>query len=433
MKRLELTQGEIDKMIILERIKNNDLTQEEAAKIMKLSSRQVRRKLKRYITAGAEGLVHKNRGKRSNRAIRASIVEEIFHLIKSKYSQLREKAGPTFIAEQLKKNDGISIDHETLRRLMITRGQWVVYNKKKIVHQWRERKHHFGELVQVDGSYHAWFGMEKSTLIAFIDDATGKILWAEFVNRESTENLANSTKDYIKQYGRPLALYSDRGSTYKVNNSKDSINHKTQYQRMLQEVNIELIHARSPQAKGRVERLFKTLQDRLVKELELAKIITHDAANHYLKTIYIPEHNAKFAVEPLEKADFHRPLDTFNLNAIFCIKFDRIINNDYTVCFKDKWFQLDKSQKEFIRRGQKVELHQHFDGTVDIVRNHSRLVFKRITKQKTKTKSLPKEDMRGKNRANYKPPASHPWRHSMTFGKQNEQADISIELPIGHF
>ena len=428
MKRLELTQGEIDRMIILERIKNNDLTQEEAAKIMNLSSRQVRRKLKRYIIAGAAGLVHKNRGKQSNRAIPTPVVEEIFQLIEKKYSQLREKAGPTFISDQLKKNDGIIINHETLRRLMIKRGQWKVYKKKQQVHQWRERKHHLGELVQVDGSYHIWFGQEKSTLIAFIDDATGRIPLAEFVDRESTENLALLTQDYVKQHGRPLALYSDRGSTYKVNNNKDGVKHETHYQKMLHELDIELIHARSPQAKGRIERLFKTLQDRLVKELEIARITTCDAANHYLKTTYIPEHNAKFAVEPLVKADFHRSIDAFNLHSIFCLKFERIINNDYTVCFKDKWLQLDKSQKEFIRRGQKVCIHQHFDGTIDITRNDKRLIFKRITKQKTKLKStLLKEDMRGKNRASYKPPTSHPWRH---FEKKQ---DISIELPIGHF
>lgn len=428
MKRLELTQGELDCMIIFERIKNKELTQAEAAKILKLTPRQLRRKFKRYLIDGTGSLIHKNRGRRSNRAIPTSIIDDIFQLIESKYSQFREKAGPTFLADQLKKRDGINIDHETLRRLMISRGMWVVSSRKRTIHQWRERKHHVGELVQVDGSFHIWFGDDYSTLIAFIDDATGKILWAEFVNRESTENLAMLTCDYFKQYGRPLALYTDRGSTYKVNNNKDGVRHKTQYQRMLQEIDVELIHARSPQAKGRVERLFKTLQDRLVKELKLAGITTCDAANVFLKNVYIPEHNAKFAVKPQEEADFHRPIDTFNMASIFCLKFGRIINNDYTVCFKNQWFQLKRIGQPFIRRGQQVDIHEHFDGTIDIMRNSNRLEFKKIVKQEVKKKPVQRDEvMRGKQLVHHKPSARHPWRHF------DYRSDISIKLPIGHF
>jgi len=426
MKILKLTQGEIDCMIILERIKKKELTQAEAAKILKISPRQVRRKLKRYMSDGAIGLVHKSRGLASNRAFSTPEIDAIFQIIESKYLHFKDPAGPTFIADQLKKNDGFAINHETLRRYMIARGLWRVSSKKTKHHQWRERRHHIGELVQIDGSYHIWFGQDYSTLVAFIDDATGRILLAEFVDRESTENLASLTKDYIKHYGRPLALYSDRGSTYKVNNNKDNINHKTQYQRMLQEVDIELIHARSPQAKGRVERLFKTLQDRLVKELELAEITTHEAANAYLKNVYIPEHNTKFAVDPMEKADFHRPIDAIDLHSVFCLKFERIINNDYTVCFKDKWFQLLKTQGQFIRRGQRVGIYKHFDGTVDIVRDGNRLAFKTITKQKKQPVKKTKY-VRVRELVYHKPPTTHPWRRSIN------QPDISTELKRGHF
>lgn len=426
MKILKLSQGEIESMIILERIKKNELTQAEAAKILKISPRHVRRKLKRYISDGAIGLMHKSRGKASNRAFSTLEIDEIFQIIENKYLHFKEPAGPTFIADQLKKNDGFAINHETLRRYMIARGLWRSSSKKAKHHQWRERKHHVGELVQVDGSYHIWFGQDYSTLIAFIDDATGNILCAEFVDRESTENLATLTKNYITIFGRPLALYSDRGSTYKVNNNKDGLYHKTQYQRMLREADIELIHARSPQAKGRVERLFKTLQDRLVKELELAKITTQDAANVYLKTVYIPEHNAKFSVEPKEKADFHRSIDALNLDSIFCLKFERIINNDYTVCFQNKWFQLSKTQAQFTRRGQRVGIYKHFDGTVDIVKDGGMLVFKTIMKQERKTVKKAKY-VRVRELVYHKPPTTHPWRRSIN------QPDISTELKRGHF
>jgi transposase InsO family protein len=346
--------------------------------------------------------------------------------MQEKYVLLKNKAGPTFLADQLKKQYDIVIDHETLRRLMIAHGLWTVSERKKRYYQWRERKHHVGELVQIDGSFHKWFEDEYSTLIAFIDDATGKILLAEIVDRESTENLGMLTHDYVKQHGRPLALYSDRGSTYKISNNKDGRPHKTQYQRMLKEIDVELIHARSPQAKGRVERLFKTLQDRLVKEFELQGIKTRDEANMFLKNIYIPEHNKKFAVHPQENADFHRSIDAFNLHSIFCLKFERIINNDYTICFKNNWFQLEKSPSVFIRRGQSVSIHEHFDGTIDIIRNGNRLAFKKIVKQKTEIKQNRKEDFedrRGHKLVNRKPSQSHPWQ-------QNHQnnPDISNEF-----
>ena len=278
--------------------------------------------------------------------------------------------------------------------------------------------------MQIDGSWHLWFGNEKVTLIAFIDDATSSILLGEFVDRESTKNLGELTQKYVKQYGRPVALYSDRGSTYKVNNGKNSRAEKTHYQRMLQELDIELIHARSPQAKGRVERLFETLQDRLIKELELEGITTLEAANAYLRNVYIPEHNERYAVQPLEKADFHRAIDGYNLSSIFCRKFERIIKNDYTIQFKDSWFQLEQSSEIFIRRGQRVTIYEHFDGTIDIMRGGTRLAFKRITKQSNKLKQQHKQraEERVRKLVYHKPSIFHPWRSS------GDCSDISKEL-----
>lgn len=410
MKRFNLSEGELNCMIIFERIKTKELTQEEAAVLLKISLRQLIRKKNRYELEGPNGLKHKGWGKPSNRATDTGVVAEIMKLMESKYLLLKEKAGPTFLADQFAKHDGITIDHETLRRLMISKGLWEVTNRKQRRHQWRERKHHIGELVQIDGSLHIWFGDEYSTLIAFIDDATGRFQIGEFVNRESTEDLGRLTHDYVKKYGRPIGLYSDRGGVYKVNN-KDARSHKTQFQRMLQELDIELIHARSPQAKGRIERLFKTVQDRLVKELQLAGITTREAANEYLKNIYIPEHNKKFAFEPQKKADFHRPIDAYNLHHIFCLKFERTINNDYTINFKNQWLQLERNQPVMIRRGQAVVVHENFDGTIDLFRSGKRLEFKRIsklTKQQPKKKEIKyRQDVK---LVAHKPSKSHPWR-----------------------
>jgi hypothetical protein len=210
---------------------------------------------------------------------------------------------------------------------------------------------------------------------------------ARFFDRESTENLAKLTQEYVNKFGRPLAVYSDCGSTYKVNHEMDGKRSLTQYHRMLKELDIELIHAQSPQAKGRVERLFKTMQDRLVKEFELANISTLDAANDYLQKSYIPEHNAKFAVEPLENADFHRPINEIDLQSIFCLKDERTINNDYTVRYNDALLQLAYPQEISIRRGNKVKIHEHFDKTIDILIGNQRVQFKRIVQKKPAGKS----------------------------------------------
>lgn len=410
MNKFNLNEQELNIMIILERIKNKDLTQEEGATLLKISLRQLKRKRRRYALEGPNGLNHKGKGRPSNKAIKAPVVVKIMELMESKYLLLKEKAGPSFLADQLAKHDGITINHETLRKLMIRNGIWEIKNKKKRQHQWRERKHHIGELVQIDGSNHIWFGEDYSTLVAFIDDATSRIQIGEFVDHESTKDLGKITHDYLKVHGRPLALYSDRGSTYKVNKKGSNHLQKTQFQRMLKEVDIDIIHARSPQAKGRIERLFKTLQDRLVKELELAKITTRSAANEYLKNIYIPEHNKKFAFEPQEKADFHRSIDGYNLHHIFCLKFKRIINSDYTISLNGQWFQLESLQS--IRRKQIVEIHKNFDGTTDIFRGGKRLVFKKITKlmRKPQEKNKQNGDKKLVVRIYRKPSMSHPWR-----------------------
>ena len=205
---------------------------------------------------------------------------------------------------------------------------------------------------------------------------------ARFFDRESTENLAKLTQEYLNKFGRPLAVYSDRGSTYKVNHKIDEKRSFTQYHRMLKELDIELIHAQSPQAKGRVERLFKTMQDRLVKEFELLNISTIEAANDYLQKSYIPEHNVKFAVEPLENADFHRPINEIDLQSIFCLKDERTINNDYTVRYNHALLQLAYPQEISIRRGNKVKIHEHFDKTIDVLIGNQRVQFKRIVQKK---------------------------------------------------
>lgn len=413
-KLIALTEKEFEKVLICERIKNKEITQGEAARILKLSERQVGRKCRRYREEGKQGIIHRGKGKPSNHAIKQEIRNKIIEIIKKDYSNLpKPRVGPTFLAEQLEKKHEIKIDHETLRRLMIKEGLWQVERKKERKHTWRERKHHRGEMVQVDGSEHIWFGDGYSVLVAFIDDATSNVPMAKFVSSESVENLACLTKEYVKKYGRPLSLYTDRGGTYKVNNAKDNKQRKTQFERMLNELSIDLIHARSPQAKGRVERFFKTAQDRLAKELKIENITTIDAANEYLQKVYLPEHNKKFAVEPLKNVDFHRSIEHFDLTTIFCRKENRIINNDYTISFKNRWFQLEHSQSVLFRRGDSITVYENFDGTIRLFKNGKPITFHAIAKSTIKNKKL-KEKGAGDNQLRgkpyRKPSANHPWR-----------------------
>ena len=263
---------------------------------------------------------------------------------------------------------------------MIRNDLWYSKKRKLVQHVWRERKHHYGELIQVDGSLHRWFGGTYSTLIAFIDDATGKVT-LQFADHETIKSLGRLTLDYLKKHGRPLALYTDRGRVYKVNNAKHNKEAQTQYERMLKELDIELIHALSPQAKGRVERLFRTLQKRLVNELKLRNITTMDEANEFLRTIYIAEFNAKFAVEPKSNIDFHRAIDGYDLNMIICQKGTRILQNDRTIIYKKRWFQLLYKQPIIVYGKTPINVREHLDDTLTLSARGHKLAYKEIEKK----------------------------------------------------
>jgi transposase InsO family protein len=409
---IRMKQKELDRITILEDIKKKKLTQRYAAEILTLSPRQVNRLYKKYLKEGPRALIHKSRGKSSNRKTSEEQKTQIIALVKVHYTNF----GPTLIAEKLQENHAITIDHETIRRLLIKHNVWQKNARKIKKHFWRERKHHTGEMVQVDGSFHSWFGSEYSTLIAFIDDATSAVMAAKFVQHETTKDLAEITQEYLKNHGRPWALYTDRGKVYKVNKAKDPKAHRTQYQRMLEELDIKLIHAYSPQAKGRIERLFKTLQDRLVKELRLNNVKTIEAANQLLKE-YLPKHNEKFACVPQQSADVHRSVEGYDLKSIFCLKQTRKLNKDYTITFTDKIMLLDKKQEVILKPGDSITVHLGFDGTILLKAKNKRLEFRFIVKQDRIKK--PKERVY-KNRV-FKPKHNHPWR-------TKEKSDISIEL-----
>ena len=377
-----MSQTEAESIVTFEKLKQGELNQGEAAKLLGLSLRQVKRKLKAYRKDGVRALVHGARGKPGNRQLPQSLKAEAVQLVRERYADF----GPSFASEKLASLHGIRINRETLRLLMAADGIWQPRRQKSgETHEWRPRRECRGELVQLDGSHHAWFEgrAPKCCLLAFIDDATSELLWAEFCDGESTENLLLATWHYLEQYGRPLSLYTDRGGVYKVNLGNEEDDRVTQYGRSLQDLHIGLIHARSPQAKGRVERLFGTLQDRLVKELRLAGISDIAQANRFLRETYLPQHNAKFAVPAKSPTDLHRSLGSFDLAHSLSLREERTLTPDRCLRYKNRWLQLQPKQPRILSRKEQIEVREHLDGNLHLWLRGAELSFQELTARPT--------------------------------------------------
>lgn len=423
--KIIMSRKELDQITLFESIKKGGITQKKAAELLGLSREQVCRKFNKYKSKGPATLVHGGRGKQSNRKIDDATLKKIKKLMMTDYKGF----GPTFAAEKLLEQHSIKIDHETLRRLMIKWGIWFLKRKKKKGYVWREPKHHFGEMLQGDGSYHKWFNDEYSTLLALIDDATGRVELL-FAEQETIESMSDVTKNYIKKHGIPRKLYVDRGKVFKVNKHNPGKKCKTQYGRMCDELGIDMDFAYSPQAKGRIERLFGTLQDRLCKELQLRNIKTIVQANIFLRDVYIDLHNKRFAKSPRNNIDIHRVSDGYDLESIFCIKEKRILNNDHTIRYNNRWFQLAKKQAVSLKTNNIITVLKAFDGTIRLKFNDHNLVFKEIFKEKTslKQEKQPDEFISDKRVNGPKVRRNHPWRTMGTLQKKPAICDISNEL-----
>ena len=408
-----MVRKELNQVSVFEDLKNGKIKQKDAAKILDLSMRQIKRKLKEYRQFGAISLIHKRRGKPSNNHNKENEIKQAVDLVGEKYHDF----GPKFAAEKLLEIHKIKINRETLRLRMIKEGLWKPKVKKVNRHYLRERKESLGEMVQVDGSPHHWFEDRgpSCTLLGFIDDATSRILHLEFALNESTATLMKSTKEYILDSGRPVALYVDRGGVYKVNLHNEDEEKITQYKRALDELDINLIWARSPQAKGRVERLFETLQDRLVKELRLRGISDMKTANQFLEDEYIGKHNGMFAVVAKNETDLHRQITGYNLERIFCLKEKRHINCDMTVRYKNNWFQLEKKQPTLIFPKNTIEVWESLDREITFHLKECKLNAMKLAAKPLKIKEI----QEAKPRKVWIPPVNHPWRNY-------QKRDISI-------
>jgi len=396
------TMKQIDMINIVKQAVAGTISKKKAAQLLGYSLRQIYRKVKRFKVEGPESLIHGNTGKPSNHKTSDEKEKRIIDIMTTKL----EGFPPTHGAEMLKREFNVSINHETLRQIMKRHQLWESSTVDRLKHGWRERKAHFGELLQGDGSYHIWFGGRYSTLVAFIDDATNTVELM-FAEQETIESMTELERRWLKKYGRPLRLYTDKGKVFKVNNAKGGEPRETQFERMNRELNIEISHAGSPQAKGRVEKLFGTLQKRLVKELAFYNITTIEEANKFLQNGFIDAFNQQFSNLPKLEGDLHRPLDNIDLKAIFCYKENRTLKRDRTIRHNNRWFLLDKKQPLQLQIGYKITVCTGFDGTIWLTYNDKRLSCKEITEPK---KTVRKEQIKVVNDTIYRPPKNHPWR-----------------------
>ena len=377
MGHITMSRKEREQLTVFKKLDAREITQTAAAQMLNVSERWVRKKLKRYLLLGDFGLVHKARGVPSKKRWSGPDRALALDLLKSEGWR---GFGATFATEQLKKK-GIMVSVETIRKMMIEEGLWKLRKRKTKHRKWRERKQIFGILIQLDGSPHDWFEgrRPKCTLLVFIDDATSKIVWLEFVKSESFRAVALATKKYIEAYGRPLSFYVDFGSVFSVNVNNPERDKKTEFERIMKNLLIHVSHATSPQAKGRVERANGILQDRLVKEMRIASISSMEAANKFVQEgTFIQEHNAKFAVEATTKGDAHRSTEDYDLNALFCIQRSRVIMNDFTVHYKSRKFQLERHRTATIRPKDHVTIGESLDGNISMFIRNNQLTFKEI-------------------------------------------------------
>lgn len=426
MSAQELSRYEVIKKLIAKQINGT-----EAAAQLRLSVRQVKRLKAKVLQRGHQGIIHGNRGKASNRKISQQKINQLKRIVGEQYRDF----GPTFAAEKLEETHQLKIGKEKLRQLMTGWGFWQHRPRKKNgeYRQWRPRKEHYGEMIQFDGSYHFWFEDRAPAccLLAAIDDATGRITGCQLVTDEGVVPVFSFWQQYVKQRGKPLKIYLDRFSTYKVNakNLLDDPTVLTQFERASKDLDIEIIHAKSPQAKGRVERLFGTLQDRAVKELRLQNISTAKEANAFLEKIFIPKFNQKFGVAPQKKTNFHRaltPVDQKNLDKIFSLQNTRIVNNDFTARYGGRWFQLAATQPALVCRKDKVLIEQRADGKIFISLRNKYLNFTELPKRPEKIRM--KIIALANTQPAWKPPLNHPWRKPFIIN----QPKVEQVLKVNH-
>lgn len=354
---LEMSSKELERYRILCEIKDKRISQKKGAELLGLSTRQTRNLICELKKGGPKGLISKKRGKPSNRGYHLAFKQHALAIIQQHY----EDFGPTLISEKLKERHELRISDETLRSWMIDAHLWIPKQRKRNPHPLRKRKECFGELIQMDGSHHDWFEGRSPpcVLIVLIDDATSSITSLYFHESESLDACFNALEIHLKTYGKPRGIYTDRLAVFQSHKDEQTL---TQFKHALKILDIIHTTARSPQAKGRVERVNQTLQDRLVKEMRLREISTIEEANQFCKE-YICIHNNKFSKEPARTFDAHRPLET-DLSRILCRYEERTLTNDLSIYFHNKIYRICEERDCKLPKKAKIEVRKQRDGNL---------------------------------------------------------------------
>ena len=409
---LNMSVKELSRLEVMQRLAKKQLSQKEAGRILGVSTRQIKRLLKAYRAQGAAGLVSRQRGRKSNNCLSAEIKQQALDLLKRKYQGF----GPTLAHEKLVEKDKLKLSKESVRKLMITEQLWKARKARKVVvHQLRERRACFGELVQIDGSPHDWFEgrVEACVLLVFIDDATGQLLQLRFVDCESFLTYAQAAEGYFRQYGKPVAFYSDKHGIFRVNQRSVGAGQAiTQFGRAMQELDIQIICANTPQAKGRVERVIQTLQDRLPKEMRLRGIASRTAGNAYLPE-FIQDFNQRFGEEPRSTVDAHRPLNPKDdLAQILTWQETRSLSKNLTLQFHNTVYQIQTDRPTYALRNAQVTVCVNANDDIAIVYKNKRLAYTLFQPQTTQSQVVLSKDLDQAipHRIPNKPAPDHPWR-----------------------
>lgn len=387
---LTMSRKELDRLKIIEQIEQRKLTVEEASEVLSVSQRQIYRILSRYKKEKEEGLIHKLRGKESNRGYGQDKKKEVIKIYRDEYDDY----GPTLFGQKLLEHHSIKIDHETLRRWMRSEAITTSLRKKRPHRKKRTRRSAIGEMIQFDGSIHDWFegrGPECCLLCA-VDDASGRV-FMRFSPSENSYDVLRTLELYCRRFGIPRAIYTDHGSCYYA---EDSL---TDVARAMGVLGVKMIYANSPQAKGRVERGNRTHQDRLVKALRREGISTISEANRFLDEVYLNDHNERFAVTD-GLADIHRSSEGYDLKNIFCFQTNRRLRNDYTINLSGGYVQLLIGEVPLPLPKSWITVRRWLDDSLHIFYKDEELSFKVLN-------SKPKKKV---NKAKIKPKGDHPWR-----------------------
>ena len=410
---------ELQRAEVMGRVGSKTLKVVNAAEILELSYRQAKRVWRRYREEGAKGLKHRSAGKSCNRSKRKTFRQKVLRRIREKYSGSEQRRfGPTLAAEHLAKEDGLRVDAETLRRWMLAEGLWSRSRRRKAHRKRRERKGHFGELVQLDGSFHEWFEGRgpRGCLMNMVDDATGTT-WCRLGEQETIWAAVGVLRGWIGQYGIPRALYTDWKNVYKRQpTERERLRGEaptTQFGGMCERMGIRIIAASSPQAKGRVERNNGVHQDRLVKKLRRQGIQSYLATNEYLETNYLPEHNGRFARVAAEAEDYHAKAPSGSrLQEMFRLETERWVSNDWVIQYRGRHLQLQPRSRRYGPTQAKALVCEWEDGGIEVRYRGERLEFKELQpapapekQESVAGKRVVRNDGRGK-------PAKqdHPWR-----------------------